>query len=160
MPSDNDGRPTAAFTEALRIARAAAVDGGDPAIGVCHLMLGILRATEGSGHRALAHTGVDLGLIESRIAPHTATKASEVDPSWDGAHGATHEQGNVPLTVQAESIVAEAQKEVVRMESPAMDTGHLLLAILREPKNAATRALADLGIGYDGIDHDLGHPLP
>jgi ATP-dependent Clp protease ATP-binding subunit ClpC len=51
----------------------------------------------------------------------------------------------------ARRVVIIAQDEARKLNHHSIDTEHLLLALLREGRGVAARALTGLGIGYDAV---------
>jgi ATP-dependent Clp protease ATP-binding subunit ClpC len=116
--------------EALRL--------GHGYIGVEHLLLGIIREGEGTAVKILEGLNVDLQklrkFVENSIQSNT-TKSSV--------------QGNIPLVKQAEKILKITYLEAKIFKSPIIGTEHLLLSILKDEDNVATRTLMQFNIDYD-----------
>lgn len=116
--------------EALRL--------GHNYIGVEHLLLGIIREGEGTAIRILEGLNVDLPrlrkMVEGSISPNTAQ---------------TGNPGNIPLVKQAEKILKITYLEAKTFKSPVIGTEHLLLSILKDENNVATKALLALNVDYD-----------
>ena len=51
----------------------------------------------------------------------------------------------------ARRVIVLADAEARGLNHHSIDTGHLLLGLLRESDGAAARALTGLGIGYDAV---------
>ncbi|HVK40180.1 MAG TPA: Clp protease N-terminal domain-containing protein [Candidatus Kapabacteria bacterium] len=147
------GAVTAAFTEALKRSRQSAIDLGDPMIGVGHIALGVIRAKEGSGFAALSRIHPEMHELESVVIDASRT-------SGELAGGTAEEQaqapdGNVALSSGAEKAVKSAQVEVERLGHSELDTGHLLLGILRERHSEVSDALARYGATYEAVEREL-----
>ena len=116
--------------EALRL--------GHNYIGVEHLLLGIIREGEGTAIRILEGLNVDLPrlrkMVEGSISPNTAQSGNP---------------GNIPLVKQAEKILKITYLEAKTFKSPVIGTEHLLLSILKDENNVATKALLALNVDYD-----------
>jgi ATP-dependent Clp protease ATP-binding subunit ClpC len=116
--------------EALRL--------GHNYIGVEHLLLGIIREGEGTAIRILEGLNVDLPrlrkMVEGSISP-TAVQSGT--------------PGNIPLVKQAEKILKITYLEAKTFKSPVIGTEHLLLSILKDENNVATKALLALNVDYD-----------
>ena len=116
--------------EALRL--------GHNYIGVEHLLLGIIREGEGTAIRILEGLNVDLPrlrkMVEGSISPSSVTSGNP---------------GNIPLVKQAEKILKITYLEAKTFKSPVIGTEHLLLSILKDENNVATKALLALNVDYD-----------
>lgn len=116
--------------EALRL--------GHSYIGVEHLLLGIIREGEGTAVRILEGLHVDLERLRQTVENSIKTNRS-----------ATASQGNIPLVKQAEKILKITYLEAKIFKSSVIGTEHLLLSILKDEDNVATRALHAFNIDYD-----------
>ena len=116
--------------EALRL--------GHNYIGVEHLLLGIIREGEGTAIRILEGLNVDLPrlrkMVEGSITPASVSSGNP---------------GNIPLVKQAEKILKITYLEAKTFKSPVIGTEHLLLSILKDENNVATKALLALNVDYD-----------
>jgi ATP-dependent Clp protease ATP-binding subunit ClpC len=116
--------------EALRL--------GHNYIGVEHLLLGIIREGEGTAVKILEGLNIDLGrlrkMVESSIGNQPAKATS---------------QGNIPLVKQAEKILKITYLEAKIFKSPLIGTEHLLLSILKDEDNVATKSLHSFNIDYE-----------
>jgi len=116
--------------EALRL--------GHNYIGVEHLLLGIIREGEGTAIKMLEGLKVDLGqlrkVVETSIRSNTSKTAS---------------QGNIPLVKQAEKILKITYLEAKIFKSPVIGTEHLLLSILKDEDNVATKSLHSFHADYE-----------
>ncbi|NNC83286.1 MAG: ATP-dependent Clp protease ATP-binding subunit [Flavobacteriales bacterium] len=125
--------------EALRL--------GHNYIGVEHFMLGILREGEGTAIQLLKKLNVDLigfrRMLESSIESTANVKAANAD--------------NLPLVKQAEKILKVTYLEAKVHKSNTIGTDHLLLSILKDDTNVATRQLHNMGIDYHKVN-DLMEP--
>lgn len=122
--------------EALRL--------GHDFIGVEHLLLGIIREGEGTAVQILKGIGVNLKelrtVIEASIRSSTA-KAGNL--------------GNIPLVKQAEKVLKITYLEAKLFKSPTIGTEHLLLSILKDEDNVATRALMKFSVDYETVREEL-----
>lgn len=116
--------------EALRL--------GHSYIGVEHLLLGIIREGEGTAIRILEGLHVDLERLRQTVENSIKTNKS-----------ATASQGNIPLVKQAEKILKITYLEAKIFKSAVIGTEHLLLSILKDEDNVATRALHGFNIDYE-----------
>ncbi|MGB1075674.1 MAG: ATP-dependent Clp protease ATP-binding subunit [Flavobacteriales bacterium] len=116
--------------EALRL--------GHNYIGVEHLLLGIIREGEGTAVRILEGLNVDLQklrkVLEGSIRPATGKSVGT---------------GNVPLVKQAEKVLKITYLEAKIFKSNVIGTEHLLLSILKDEDNVATKSLNAFNIDYE-----------
>jgi len=116
--------------EALRL--------GHNYIGVEHLLLGIIREGEGTAVRILEGLNVDLQklrkILEGSIRPATGKSVGT---------------GNVPLVKQAEKVLKITYLEAKIFKSNVIGTEHLLLSILKDEDNIATKSLNAFNIDYE-----------
>lgn len=121
--------------EALRL--------GHNYIGVEHLLLGIIREGEGTAVRILEGLNVDLQKLRKVVE-------SSIRPATGKAVGA----GNIPLVKQAEKILKITYLEAKIFKSSLIGTEHLLLSILKDEDNIATKALQAFNIDYDVVKEE------
>src|SRR5271170_2928563 len=115
--------------EALRL--------GHDYIGTEHLLLGIIREGEGTAIRLLKALNVDLPELRKNIEQVIGT----------GHHKVTN-LANIPLMKQAERALKITYLEAKLYKSSVIGTEHLLLSILKDQDNVATKALQQFKITY------------
>jgi ATP-dependent Clp protease ATP-binding subunit ClpC len=142
-----------AFNEAMKRSRQSAIDLGDPVIGVGHIALGVIRAKSGSGFAALTRIHPMMHELESVVIDASRTSAN--DASVTDAERALAPDGSIALSDEAERAVKSAQVEVGRLGHSELDTGHLLLGILRERHSEVSDALARYGATYEAVEREL-----
>ncbi len=128
--------------EALRL--------GHDYIGTEHFLLGIIREGEGVAIRILKNLSVDLMQLRKII---------EQSVRVEGASKAGANLGNIPLVKQAEKTLKITYLEAKLFKSSIIGTEHLLLSILKDENNVATRALMQFGVDYDSVKNDLEEML-
>ncbi|MBI9066255.1 MAG: ATP-dependent Clp protease ATP-binding subunit [Salinivirgaceae bacterium] len=110
-------------------------------IGPEHIFLGILREGEGLAIDSLIGLGVDLydlkKSIETKIRLKGESEITDIE--------------NIPLLKTAENILKVVYLEARSMSNNSVNTGHLLLAILRDETNIITLTLNERDINYDTI---------
>ena len=122
--------------EALRL--------GHDFIGVEHLLLGIIREGEGTAVQIMKSLGVSLK--ELRKVIESSTRSASVKSG---------NLGNIPLVKQAEKVLKITYLEAKLFKSPTIGTEHLLLSILKDEDNVATRALMKFNIDYESVREEL-----
>jgi ATP-dependent Clp protease ATP-binding subunit ClpC len=110
-------------------------------------MLGILREGEGTAIQLLKRLNVDL--IDLRRVLETTIEST--------ASVTTANADKIPLVKQAEKILKVTYLEAKVHKSNTIGTDHLLLSILKDDSNIATRQLQKLGIDYHKVN-DLMEP--
>ena len=107
-------------------------------IGVEHLLLGIIKEGEGTAVRILEGLNCDLQklrkLVEGSVRPSAAKPGGS---------------GNIPLVKQAEKILKITYLEAKIFKSGIIGTEHLLLSILKDEDNVATKSIHAFNIDYD-----------
>ncbi len=131
--------------DVLSYSKEEAVRLGNNQIGTEHLFLGILRDGEGLAVDVLLTLGTDLvdlkKTIEGSIRNNMADNISETD--------------NIPLLRPAEKVLKLVYLEAKSLKQTTIDTGHLLLAILKDEDSIVTRSLNELDIDYQSVKTEL-----
>ncbi len=123
---------------------------GNSHISVEHLFLGILRDGEGLAIDVLVVLGVEL--YDLRMAIEKSIKNDQPSPVTD--------PDSLPLLKSAERILKLTHLEARSMKEKTIDTNHLLLAILKDENNYATRYLVENGISYNKVKQEISDSLP
>ncbi len=108
-------------------------------IGVEHLLLGILLEDECTAVRILNSLEVDVRKLRKLI--EVSTKSSSTALSSNNS--------TIPLVKQAEKILKITYLEARLFKSAIIGTEHLLLSILKDQDNVATKSLATFEVDYD-----------
>jgi len=128
--------------EALRL--------GHDYIGTEHFLLGIIREGQGVAVQILKNLNVDMmelrKLIESSIKVENPNKVSS-------------NLGNIPLVKQAEKTLKITYLEAKMFKSHIIGTEHLLLSILKDENNVASRAMFNFNVDYDLVKSELEHMM-
>ncbi len=107
-------------------------------IGTEHILLGLVRETEGVAARVLANLGIDLNKVRSAV-------------EFIIGRGEKPVQGEIGLTPRAKKVVELAVDEARRMNHTYIGTEHLLIGLLREGEGVAAGVLESLGITLDKV---------
>jgi ATP-dependent Clp protease ATP-binding subunit ClpC len=140
MTTDNsmDAKFSPRVKDVITFSREEALRLGHNYIGVEHLLLGIIREGEGTAVRILEGLNVDMQklrkVLEGSIRPTTGKSVGT---------------GNVPLVKQAEKVLKITYLEAKIFKSNVIGTEHLLLSILKDDDNVATKALNAFNIDYE-----------
>ena len=119
--------------EALRL--------GNEFIGTEHLLLGLIRKEDGKAVEILTTFDVDLILLRKKL--------EQLNPA-EPTLLTRDDKKNIHLTRQAEKALKTTFLEAKLYQSEAIDTAHLLLCILRNENDPATKLLHKYHVNYDG----------
>jgi ATP-dependent Clp protease ATP-binding subunit ClpC len=122
--------------EALRL--------GHDYIGTEHLLLGIIREGEGRAARILKSLGVDMLELRKTVENSIGTGNYKVS-----------NLANIPLMKQAERALKITYLEAKLYKSAVIGTEHLLLSILKDEDNVATKSLHKFNVDYEIIKKEL-----
>ncbi len=109
---------------------------GNDYIGQEHLFLGILRDGEGIATDILENLGVDLAEIKKLLEIKIRT-----DRRIDGNH-------DLAMLKSTEKALKLIYLEARSFKNPTANSGHLLLAILKDNENIVTQVLVEYGVNY------------
>ena len=107
-------------------------------IGTEHILLGLVRETEGVAARVLSSLTVDLSKVRSAV-------------EFIIGRGEKPPQGEIGLTPRAKKVVELAVDEARRMNHTYIGTEHLLIGLLREGEGVAAGVLESLGVSLDKV---------
>jgi len=126
--------------EALRL--------GHGFIGVEHLLLGLIREGESLAVRIMVNMGVDLDRLRKSVEG-AVKSSSQTSIAKQGASGV------IPLVKQAERVLKITYLEAKSFKATLVGTEHLLLSILKDQDNVATRALRASGVEYSAVREEV-----
>ncbi len=107
-------------------------------IGTEHILLGLVRETEGVAARVLSGLSVDLSKVRSAV-------------EFIIGRGEKPAQGEIGLTPRAKKVVELAVDEARRMNHTYIGTEHLLIGLLREGEGVAAGVLESLGVTLEKV---------
>ncbi len=136
--------------DVLGYSKEEAVRLGNSHISVEHLFLGILRDGEGLAIDVLVVLGVEL--YDLRMAVEKNIRNDQPSTVTD--------PDSLPLLKSAERILKLTHLEARSMKEKTIDTNHLLLAILKDDNNFATRYLVENGISYNKVKQEISESQP
>ncbi len=122
--------------DVLSYSREEAIRLGNEHIGLEHIFLGILRDGEGIAIDILTNLGVNLTEVKTAIENKLRNK-KEIDP-----------QASIQLLKSAEKALKIVYLEARAFNSPTINTGHLLLAILKDKESDIASVLSEFHINY------------
>ena len=107
-------------------------------IGTEHILLGLVRETEGVAARVLSGLTVDLSKVRSAV-------------EFIIGRGEKPAEGEIGLTPRAKKVVELAVDEARRMNHTYIGTEHLLIGLLREGEGVAAGVLESLGVTLEKV---------
>lgn len=117
---------------------------GNDYIGIEHLLLGLLRLDDNSKIKSLFNSyAIDTSSLKKRIDNIVGTEERAVQMT------------DIPLITQTEKCLKRTYLEAKVYKTDEVKPEHLLLAILRDENNIATKALEDMGLTYKTLSVDL-----
>ena len=122
--------------DVLSYSREEAIRLGNDHIGLEHIFLGILRDGEGIAIDILTNLGINLTEVKMAVEKKLR-KEKEIDP-----------QASVQLLKSAEKALKIVYLEARSMNSSTINTGHLLLAILKEKESDIVAILSEFHVNY------------
>ena len=129
--------------EVLNYSREEAIRLGNEYIGIEHLLLGILRNGSGSAINILMNHSIDLKELRTLIE-RAVQKDAKIEDDKE-----------IPLIRQAEKCLKRTYLEAKVFKSEMINIEHLLLAILRDEDNVATRTIEKFGLNYKIANEDV-----
>lgn len=116
---------------------------GFPSVGTEHLLLALLRLTNGVGIQVLRNLGLDLGEIEREVralASSPPILASSREP---------------PLTKTAERVLARAIQESSRLGHCSVGTEHFLLGLMHSDSSIASFVLRSHDLTLERVREEV-----
>ncbi|MBI2871883.1 MAG: ATP-dependent Clp protease ATP-binding subunit [Chloroflexi bacterium] len=107
-------------------------------IGTEHILLGLVRETDGVAARVLVNLGVELPKVRSAV-------------EFIIGRGERPSQGDIGLTPRAKKVIELAVDEARRLSHHYIGTEHLLIGLMREGEGVAAGVLESLGITLDKV---------
>ena len=133
--------------EVISFSREEALRLGHDYIGIEHLMLGLIREGEGLAIKVLR--SLDGNISELRKSLESAIKDKKASQPYN--------IGSLPLTKQAEKVLKVTFLEAKLLNSDVIGTEHLLLSILKNKDNIATKILSNFDVDYDIFKAELDY---
>ncbi|WP_454956074.1 ATP-dependent Clp protease ATP-binding subunit [Capnocytophaga gingivalis] len=115
------------------------------AVGTEHLLLGLLKETEGSAFDILTALHADFSVLKRK----TESLANSINSYSDTA--ATQMEKSIPLTLQADKAMKATVLEQKTFKNSQINTAHLLLCILRNQSDPTTKLLNLEKINYENV---------
>ncbi len=140
-----DAKFSQRIKDVLSYSKEEAIRLGNTEIGPEHLFLGILREGEGIAIDILISLGANLydlrRDVENTLSPSGPVKITQTE--------------NIPLLRSSERILKLVYLEAKSLNKSTIDTGHLLLSILKDEKGSVTQVLMKHRIDYQKVREEL-----
>jgi len=140
-----DAKFSQRIKDVLSYSKEEAIRLGNTEIGPEHLFLGILREGEGIAIDVLVTLGANLyelrKEVEGLLNPSGPIKVTRND--------------NIPLLKASERILKLVYLEAKSLSKTTIDTGHLLLAILKEETGNVSKVLGHHDIDYKNVRYEM-----
>ena len=107
-------------------------------IGTEHILLGLVRETEGVAAKVLANLSVDLSKVRSAV-------------EFIIGRGERAASGDIGLTPRAKKVIELAVDEARRLNHHYIGTEHLLIGLMREGEGVAAGVLESLNVTLDKV---------
>ncbi len=115
-------------------------------IGTEHILLGLVRETEGVAARVLYNLGVELSKVRSAV-------------EFIIGRGEKAVPGEIGLTPRAKKVIELAVDEARRLNHSYIGTEHLLIGLLREGEGVAAGVLESLGVTLEKVRNETNRIL-
>jgi Clp amino terminal domain, pathogenicity island component len=111
-------------------------------IGTEHILLGLLRETEGLAARVLEHLDITVERVRGQVV-RVVGSGEEVT------------SGQIPFTPRAKKVLELAQREAASLSHDYIGTEHILLGLARENEGVACRILLDFDADSEKIRNEV-----
>ncbi|MBI4310239.1 MAG: NDP-hexose 4-ketoreductase, partial [Chloroflexi bacterium] len=108
-------------------------------IGTEHILLGLVRETDGVAARVLTNLGVELSKVRSAVEFIIGRGERRPAP------------GEIGLTPRAKKVIELAVDEARRLNHHYIGTEHLLIGLMREGEGVAAGVLESLGVSLEKV---------
>ncbi|MCI0439021.1 MAG: ATP-dependent Clp protease ATP-binding subunit [Chloroflexi bacterium] len=115
-------------------------------IGTEHILLGLVRETDGIAAKVLANLGVELNKVRSAV-------------EFIIGRGERPTPGEIGLTPRAKKVIELAVDEARRLNHGYIGTEHLLIGLMREGEGVAAGVLESLGVNLDKVRGETSRVL-
>ena len=128
--------------EVMKLAREEAQGFRHNYIGTEHILLGMVRDTDGIAAKALSNLGVKLTNVRRAV-------------EFIIGRGERQVVGEIGLTPRARRVTELARDEARRLESEQVGTEHLLLGLILEGEGIASGVLESLGVNLERVRREV-----
>ena len=131
-------RYTVHAQQAMAVAQEQALLLGHDHVGTEHLLLGLLKESEGAAAKLLDLEGVSFESVRQKVEDNA------------GQSGSTS-TGSPPLTPRAKKVLQLALRQALGSGNDHVGTEHILLGLLREGHGVGVGVLVGLGVDLNGL---------
>ena len=115
-------------------------------IGTEHILLGLVRESDGVAAKVLSNLGVELNKVRSAV-------------EFIIGRGERSTSSEIGLTPRAKKVIELAVDEARRLSHHYIGTEHLLIGLMREGEGVAAGVLGSLGVNLDKVRAETGQIL-
>ena len=144
---NNNRRFSPQVKQVISRSRSEAVRLGHGFIGTEHLLLGLLTDNDSMALRVLESLEVDPGELRNTVVESIHRIPASGNTSLN--------VGNLPLNKQAEKVLKVTFLEAKMLKSEEISPEHLLLSILKDKDNPASKILGQYDVDYDLFKAEL-----
>lgn len=101
-------------------------------VGTEHILLGLIREDDGIVAKLLVAAGVEIDAVRAQVKALIGT-------------GGYSPSGHIPYTPRAKKVLELSIRESIQLGHSRINTGHILIGILRESESVAAQILLTLG---------------
>ena len=127
----------------IRYAKEEASRLGSDYIGSEHLLLGIIRESDGLALQILENLGINKDQLKRRIENRITGSSLSISVS------------NLPLSSKAEKVLKLTYLEAKNFRSDVIGTEHLILSMLKDSECQASQILNEIKIDYEKVFQEL-----
>jgi ATP-dependent Clp protease ATP-binding subunit ClpC len=131
------------FTDRARqvvvLAQEEARELGHSYIGTEHILLGLLRVSDGVAARALESLGISLDAVREEVRQTVGQGETSQLPS------------HIPFTPQAKKVLELSLREALQLGHNYIGTEHILLGLVRDSEGVAAQVLVNLGANLNRV---------
>ena len=131
--------------EVISFSREEALRLGHNFIGIEHILLGLIRESDSNAVKILRRLEVDVDQLRKTVE-NGMEPASAIQPT---------DKDKITLVKQAEKMLKITFLEAKVFKSQQIETEHLLLSILKDDDNLATRTLNKMQVDYETVKHEV-----
>jgi ATP-dependent Clp protease ATP-binding subunit ClpC len=137
-----EGNFTEGLQEAIKYSKEEALRLGSESINIGHLLLGVLKRGEGLGIDVLKSLDVNLSKLKIALEKELGKNKIVITST-------------IPLSKNAEKVLKVTYLESKLYKSDKIGSEHLILSILRDEDNEATKCLREQNVNYDTFRKEL-----
>lgn len=126
------------FKQVLALSREEAARCNHEYIGTEHLLLGIIRDSQGKANRALQNLNVKLPVVQQTVLETVQMGSKPLRPNYE-----------LPYTSRTKRVLELSVDEAALLGQDSVGPEHLLMGLIREQKGIAAQILTHAGVTED-----------